>query len=158
MNFLNAFWRHCICERENLYNALYFGDARLPKTMSLFKEGSAKCIALSRSFPVWRLGPCFPTQKCICSHSALLEYSATYFRSLYLFTSLFLSSARLKEGVHFKSSATGPWSVRYFSFIFSLGWMHLVLSLSSHINIWPVTTCIVLQWAAYLGWAYLSKS
>lgn len=64
----------------------------------------------------------------VLSLSALLEDNL--FWELIAFASLFLSSSVLKEGIHFTSSATGPWFVKI-PFFSSVG---MVLLLSSHLT------------------------
>lgn len=157
MSFWFAFyvWMLFICRGVYLYNALYFGDAWLPKSKSLLRRALQTVFALSHSLPVWSLGPRVPTEKCIF----LLFFCSAWrhcnlFWELMPFASLFLSSFLLKEEIHSKCSATGPWFVKML-FCSSAGTDAPGSFAAITPNVWPVVTCIVPQCTVDLGWAYL---
>lgn len=103
--------------RVYLYNALYFGDAWLPKSKSLSWRALQSVLHCPTLFLCEASAlVCLHRNVSACSLSALLEVSAAYFRSFYLFASLFLSSSVLKEGIHFRSRVMGPWFVEMFFF------------------------------------------
>lgn len=126
-----------------LYNALYFGDAWLPKSKSLSwralqknkKQNVLHCPILILCEALALV--CLQRDVSYCSLSApALKTVRLIFRSLQLFCQSIFVKLCAKRGDTFqKSSATGPRICYSIFFLFChWDWMHLVLLLSSHLT------------------------
>lgn len=124
-----------------LYNALYFGDAWLPKSKSLSQKGSAKNVLhcpILFLCEAWAL-VCLQRNVSFCSARRQFILGA-YSKA---FASLFLSKKKKKKGYISKVAQQGRGLLSFFS---SIGMVSFAVITP---NIWPVITCIV---PVDLGW------